>query len=435
MSSTRILPRLESLSEKIVNSVADYLDNDHLMNFRATSKTICKYLNSNTKLRKCFEDLECTFESAELWNLQTFMKTPLASAVKNLKFFKTDEMNNLNRKAPKLSIKPGTTVQFGSDEFNSLTSQLDAIQQYYHDRPEEDFKGPPQDLFAELINDGLPNLALVDFLHGKHLELAQAGSLRNPKPEDFKWVAEALGNIDRTLNFRMSYEQGALCFPWTVNRNGSVRGTHELWFEGYSNELPHPVTGTWERNTREDPTYFTPCLPDTIPILGSHALRTLSLHRCAFSLSDLRRLSDAKGQIEILVMTQSEVYSCYAGEEGQEEEHRFFTDPNSHLKKTLRSFGMSTCFTPSVPWVRVFKAMRKYSQLEKVIFENTCLGAQTVRFDWDGNGRYDNGSRLPAITQQLGMKGSLSKMIKRYEETTETSHLKLGVCHGSPIFS
>ncbi|KAK8206222.1 hypothetical protein IWZ01DRAFT_511805 [Phyllosticta capitalensis] len=244
MSSSHILPQLESLSEKLVNSVADYLDNEDLMDSRATSKTICKYLNSNTKLRKCFEDLECTFESTELWNLQTFMKTPLASAVKSLKFFKTDEMNNLNRKAPKLSIKPGTTVQFGSDEFDSITNQLNVIQQYMQERPEEDFKGPPQDLFAELINDGLPNLELVDFLHGERLELAEDGYLRNPKPEDFKWMAEALGNIERTLRLRMSYEQGALCFPWTVNRNGSVRGTHELWFEGYSNELLHPVTGT-----------------------------------------------------------------------------------------------------------------------------------------------------------------------------------------------
>ncbi|KAK8178781.1 hypothetical protein BC567DRAFT_263396 [Phyllosticta citribraziliensis] len=65
---------------------------------------------------------------------------------------------------------------------------------------------------------------------------------------------------------------------------------------------------------------------------------------------------------------------------------------------------------PGVSWITVFQHLRRSKTLQKFRFEKV----QNVFFDWDGNGELDDGSRLPSIIEQKGLKGALRKMIGCY---------------------
>ncbi|KAK8178793.1 hypothetical protein BC567DRAFT_287743 [Phyllosticta citribraziliensis] len=394
MPPTKKFSKFETLADKLVNAVAQYLDNGDTMELRTTSKTMRDHLNSNAKLQACFRDLECPFTSIELLDLHKFMKTPLASAVVSLKLFKTDDTDDLDRFVAFDGLTPGVTQRGGALVIENPAQ----VRKHLKERP--------QRMFAELVND-LPNLKTVCFVCGEDLAQARAGSLRDPEPEDFEFLADALRRTTRTLNIDVCYEKGAVGLEWS----GQERATHELWFEGYSSgSLLHPVTKTCIERPREPEDFFVVDTTYTLPVLGGHALQSLSLHRTVLSLADLRALTDARsvnGPLQNLIITQSEIY---AGREG--EEHRFFTHKKSPLKTSIRNLGLIRCLTLSVPWLKVFKALRKYTQLERLLFEKIVVPSGVVQFDWDGDGVLDDGSRLPSIQEPMDMNATLNKMIQ-----------------------
>ncbi|KAK8153415.1 hypothetical protein BKA80DRAFT_284803 [Phyllosticta citrichinensis] len=136
----------------------------------------------------------------------------------------------------------------------------------------------------------------------------------------------------------------------------------------------------------------------------------LNLHCTAVTLADLRALTGASsvaGPLEVPLISQSEIWT---GREG--EEHRFFTHKKSPLKTSLRKLGLVRCLTMSVPWLKVFKALRKYTKLEKILFEKIVVPSGVVQFDWDGDSVLDDGSRMPSIPEQMGLNATLNKMVQ-----------------------
>ncbi|KAL2679798.1 hypothetical protein IWX47DRAFT_918950 [Phyllosticta citricarpa] len=400
MASIKRLSKFETLSDELVNAVAKYLGNHDTMELRKTSKKMRDHLYSNTKVQACFKELEIPFASWEFLDMRILMKTPLASAVKSLMLFKTDDSDQIDQ-----MMAFGSNVGDGNMATPGIRRKGGKVVIENAEEMAKALKERPQRLFADLVNDGFPNLTTIDFVCGKNLPLAQAGSLRDPRADDFEFLAKVLKRTTQSLNVSLSYEKGSFRLMWA----GSYPSTHTFWFEGYSDELLHPVTGTY-LELRQATDYFMIHQDWALPVLNGHALRSLQLHRTVLSTWDLRifiEASSVSGPLESLMMTQCEIY---AGREG--EEHRFFTHKKSPLKTSLRKLGLSHCLSHTVPWVRVFKAFRKYTQLEKIVFEKIVTPTGLVRFDWDGNGALDDGSRLPSIQTEIGIKAALNKMVE-----------------------
>ncbi|KAK7533321.1 uncharacterized protein J3D65DRAFT_605842 [Phyllosticta citribraziliensis] len=80
--------------------------------------------------------------------------------------------------------------------------------------------------------------------------------------------------------------------------------------------------------------------------------------------------------------------------------------------QSLRKLSIFGCSTDEqgATWIPMLKRLLEESQLEHLGFERNG----GVRFDWDGDGKLDRGSRIPQMVEEFGMKPTLEKMISAY---------------------
>ncbi|KAK7509909.1 uncharacterized protein IWZ02DRAFT_146570 [Phyllosticta citriasiana] len=209
MASIKRLSKFETLSDELVNAVAKYLGNHDTMELRKTSKKMRDHLYSNTKVQACFNELEIPFASWEFLDMRILMKTPLASAIKSLKLFKTDDSDQIDQ-----MMAFGSNVGDGNMATPGIRTKGGKVVIENAEEMEKALIERPQRLFADLVNDGFPNLMTIDFVCGKNLPLAQAGSLRDPRADDFEFLARVLKRTTQSLNVSLSYEKGSFRLMW-----------------------------------------------------------------------------------------------------------------------------------------------------------------------------------------------------------------------------
>ncbi|KAK8183656.1 uncharacterized protein BKA78DRAFT_299677 [Phyllosticta capitalensis] len=214
---------------------------------------------------------------------------------------------------------------------------------------------------------GFENLKSItlDFSTPKHRPLSGLSQRSEP-------FSHALGQIEKPLLLKVFYERGFFTLTWSGNKRG------------------------------QDEISISNCQPNNVPFwLDGDFLagRSPAIFRAT-----------CLTLVEPMILEPMEIVEFHSVIEKKPAGLACAIDYS--FAESLRKLSIINCETADKKddWNFMFKALLLCGRLETLRFQS--VGG--VRFDWDGDGKLDDGSKVPQMVEQIGMKATLQKMISAY---------------------
>ncbi|KAK8206243.1 hypothetical protein IWZ01DRAFT_529605 [Phyllosticta capitalensis] len=359
---------------EIVALIAGNLDKRTLLAFRCTNKKIAGMVNDVFK--RSFHSVQYTLPNLkEYFRCRDLSKSPFSSNVKSLKWVekKRDGFSSMNPNTTQLMESPSC---FENLERIILRSDVDTEDMYWH--------------------EGRLSFA-------KHFS------------QMFACFNLLLSRLKRPLTVVIEICGLVSCeIPWTgtgfaeevtvINR----RQRADIADDFFCLRQPTPFPCFY-------PTALAYIYAGIVDALFDHSVSALRLHGLEIRITDLQEILSTAPPPEVL-----EIKNCglrfdssvsinfmalkYIGQWlNQKTRHISFLDIEAKLYK-------------GNTWTHLFRPLITSPALESFRFERV----ENVFFDWDGDGRLDNGERLPSVVQELGVPVTLRKMMECYQHLQST---------------
>ncbi|KAL1385251.1 hypothetical protein HDK64DRAFT_256588 [Phyllosticta capitalensis] len=356
---------LERLPNPLVDMIAQYLEAKDINNFRRTSTKMHGLLEF--RLRKTFKEIRCFLVPSVYKHLKVLQQKPYARAVETLNW-----VNPLRYVAPvKLDI-----VEYNNALLSNALPSLSGL----------------RSIVINSVN-GFPNLRAVSFANARDLEGREY--LSSTWSDDDMFWKKLIFKINKQIEVRFYGASGGY---WGVLWPGSTRHLLDGFFR---TSTPFDVLiadGENLSSHRKDLldlfTVIQASFFHMLPTPQGSGLRSLHLHRTVtrdcfwyflFHSSTLEEVTFSecilKGTIKL----------------------------GRYVAKSIRTLRILSCKMdkPISPLLELFfTLLRDQGRLENLQFE----GVIDVTFDWDNDGSKEDGSRVPSIIKEFGMKTALTKM-------------------------
>lgn len=376
--SMRLSP-FESLPTELVAAVCDHLDRSNRRELRAVSKGMQYHLDYI--LRDNFTHIQCRLLPVEETAMRRFRESSLAQEVRCLTwvfaafedlFIRTSSKTYMaaNDGPERITVRryePPTHRKFTRAEYSGLV--LCAIASLPNLRE-----------IRFVFNEALPRISL-------NTSGQRFGIWIDELDRAFDYVCLVADNLEGDRSITISaHGPGRLIPP-----SATLHSKHKIAYVEYngfgchngSPMFPHHVTLRFGQQT-------------------GYRLKFLALDHLSVDLQDIELLSKQIGPLEHLWLRNCSILK-----------HRYSDFDLSHSQSLtmLRELVIRDCSGFAADLPKMFKQLIQYGRLEILQFEDV----EGLYFDWDNDGSYDNGSKIPALIEELGIGGTLAKMDKCWE--------------------
>ncbi|KAK8183645.1 uncharacterized protein BKA78DRAFT_362135 [Phyllosticta capitalensis] len=372
------LSPFESLPTELVAAVCDHLDLSNQRELRAVSKGMQYHLDYI--LRDNFTHIQCRLLPVEETAMRRFRESPLAQEVRCLTWVFVVSRPIVIR------TSNTTKVATNDDPARVTERHYDPVTHTQHTRAE----------YSGLITcaiASLPNVRQIRIVFDEPLPLI------SPDARDDGFIS--IDDLDRTFDYvclvadklegHRNIKISAQCWQERIRPSATLHSKHKIASVKYDGVdrygglpgFPHSVTLRFCQQT-------------------GYCLNRLALDHLASEWQDIEHVAKRTGPLENLWLQNCSIQHWWLLAHGCSG-----IDLSQSLFPTmLRELCICDCSGFAADFPQIFKPLIQHGRLEKLQFEKI----EGLWFDWNNDGSRDDGSKIPALIQDLGIGGTLAKM-------------------------